>query len=112
MAAGMMMGDRKGLASTAHDTGNTCPFGNFMLKTIAPGGTRCCVAGVLNKGRNGEGNVHGEAFPVAEGIRKVDYQGLTQVRTGLTPSPDQLIMTTHAGMMFARGIENVYRAIP
>jgi len=24
----------------------------------------------------------------------------------------QLIMTTHAGMMFARGIENVYRAIP
>jgi len=37
-------------------------------KTIAPGGVPWYVAGVLNKGRNGEGNEPREAFPVAEAL--------------------------------------------
>ncbi len=36
-----------------------------MSKTIAPGGIRCYVAGVFNKGRNGDGIEPREAFPDA-----------------------------------------------
>ena len=38
---------------------------NLCSKTIAPGGVPWYVAGVLNKGRNGEGNEPLEAFPDA-----------------------------------------------